>query len=469
MQACGYFRDSSGAGPLAEQNRAFLDYCEAQGFDVSATFFDRPGARAGFLRLIEYLRPASAKDAGSEPPGSRAFVVVVVPSSAALGDSVEAAAASYFALRDSGAQVVVLDRDEGEDGWAPRGGAEKQVGLKVRAAMRKRALKGEVLGRPPYGYSAGRSRRLEVVENEAAVVRYMFKLYLRENLGVRLIARRLNEEDFRTRSGKLWSMVSVRDILRNRAYLGNYQRLGVRVPGSHQKLVAEDDFKRVQERMTQRRSSPSTRQAGEFLLAGLVICGHCGNHMIGVSRRQKWTRKSDDSTQEVTYRYYQCQSRTNQGICAYHTRRADDLEALVRGALAGEAVAEVFMRECRTGDPAAVGRTADAEIAGIDRRLRNVDTRMGRLLAPPGRKGPDPALTSEVAAQRLRLEFERAEAVRRQDQQMSEEDRRKGRRRALEGLAGAWERTPRREAEETLREGIAQIRVFDDNVEILLR
>ena len=44
--------------------------------------------------------------------------------------------------------------------------------------MRRKAVKGEVLGRPPYGYKVGNRRRLELIPEEAVVVRYIFRLYL---------------------------------------------------------------------------------------------------------------------------------------------------------------------------------------------------------------------------------------------------------------------------------------------------
>ena len=53
--------------------------------------------------------------------------------------------------------------------------------------MRRKAVKGEVLGRPPYGYRVGARRRLELVPEEAIVVRYMFRLYLQEGMGIRKI------------------------------------------------------------------------------------------------------------------------------------------------------------------------------------------------------------------------------------------------------------------------------------------
>ena len=40
-----------------------------------------------------------------------------------------------------------------------------------------------------------------------SVVRYIYRLYLKDGLGIRRIARRLNEEDFHTRRGGLWGMI----------------------------------------------------------------------------------------------------------------------------------------------------------------------------------------------------------------------------------------------------------------------
>jgi len=115
------------------------------------------------------------------------------------------------------------------------------LGERVRAAMRRKAVRGEVLGRPPYGYKVGIRRRLELVAEEAVVVRYIFRLYLQDGLGIRRIAGQLNDEAIPTRRGGRWSMVTVRDLLRNRVYLGTYTRFGVKVPQSHPPLVSAEE------------------------------------------------------------------------------------------------------------------------------------------------------------------------------------------------------------------------------------
>ena len=284
MRAIGFFREPghpAKGDSLAAQNKAFLEFCEQHGYDVAVTFVetaDTNGNRTGYRQLIDYLRRPE-----------HGFIVVVARSLDTMGVDRQESVRRYFQLQSLGAQVafVMGPADpiaELVRSWSDESGRER-LGDRVRAAMRRKAVRGEVLGRPPYGYRVGMRRRLELVQDEAVLVRYIFRLYLQESLGIRLIARRLNEEGFRTRRGGNWSMVSIRDILRNRVYLGTYSRFGVRVPGSHPALITPDDFRAVQDRLSARRNNYSKRQPSPFLLAGLVRCGHCGNKMIGVSRR----------------------------------------------------------------------------------------------------------------------------------------------------------------------------------------
>jgi hypothetical protein len=127
-------------------------------------------------------------------------------------------------------------------------------------------------------------------------------------------------------------MVSLRDILRNSAYLGTYRRFGMRVPMAHAALVEPEAFRAVQELMRSR--SVRRRGAGRqlFPLSALAYCAECGNRMIGVSRKRSWKQK-DGRRMQAVYRYYQCQSRTNRGLCRYHTWPATRLEAAVENEL----------------------------------------------------------------------------------------------------------------------------------------
>jgi site-specific DNA recombinase len=467
MRAIGYFRESTAREEtLAQQNKAFLEFCEREGYEVAGTFVDSPssnGHAPGFRQLLSYLRE---RDKG--------FVVVVVPRIESLGNDLRDAARRYFQLEGLGAQVAAMHGAADATAELMTAWNSKETGSnlsdRVRAAMRRKAVKGEVLGRPPYGYKVGSRRRLELIPEEAVVVRYIVRLYLNENMGIRLIARRLNEEGLKTRRGGNWSMVSIRDILRNRVYLGTYSRFGVRVPGSHTPLVSSEDFRLVQDRLSARRTSQSPRVSSQFLLSGLAHCGQCGNKLIGVSRKQAWKRRSGEQVSN-SYRYYQCESRTNQSVCSYHTRRADDLESQVRAVLSETfAAGNTFPQ---AGDQAAVLAEQEQERERLRSRLRSIDRRLegyvdsaarGRLSTEKMRK-----LSVAAAGDRLAVEDTLEAVDRRISEHVDATERKRVRERDVARLLDQWEELPFGERHSGLRDAISRITVADDTIKISLR
>jgi DNA invertase Pin-like site-specific DNA recombinase len=451
---------------LAEQNKAFLDFCDREGFEVAGTFADAVssnGHAPGFRQLVAFLRERE-----------RGFVVVVIPSIQTLGHDLRDAAVRIFQLEGLGAQVTPMAGGKDAESalmaaWT-NDGANGRLSDRVRAAMRRKAVKGEVLGRPPYGYKVGARRRLELVPEEAVVVRYIYRLYLRENMGIRLIARRLNEEGLRTRRGGNWSMVSIRDILRNRAYLGTYARFNVHVSGSHPSLVSPEDFHLVQDRLNARRTSYAPRQTSQFLLSGIAHCGYCGNKLIGVTRKQSWKRQSGETISN-NYRYYQCESRTNQSVCGYHTRRAEALEEQIRDRLT-----ELFADGGgfpQAGDVTAVLAEQRAEAERIRARLKSIDRRLEGYIdsASRGRitKERMHKLSVQAAAERLVMEDSLEAAERRLEEHINAADRKRTREGAIRRVLDGWEGTPFDELQAVLRDAVACITVSDDAVTVELR
>ncbi|MEX0785030.1 MAG: recombinase family protein [Dehalococcoidia bacterium] len=468
MKAIGYFREppsGSKGETLAAQNKAFLKFCDEHGYDVAVTFVetaDGNGNRNGFRQLVDYLRR----------PG-QGFVLVVARSLDGFGADQPEALRRYFQLEGLGARVAFMSGppdplDEVVRTWTDESDKAK-LGERVRAAMRRKAVRGEVLGRPPYGYKVGSRRRLELVPDEAVVVRYIYRLYLQEGMGIRLIARRLNEESFRTRRGGNWSMVSIRDILRNRVYLGTYSRFGVRVPGSHPALVSPDDFRAVQDRLSARRNNYAPRNPTPFLLASLVQCGHCGNKMIGVSRRQSWRRRSGSEGQ-ASYRYYQCESRTNQSMCDYHTQRADELEEQVRQKLSELDGTEL---EPRAGNGAAVLAEWQEKTDRLRGRLRQHDRRLEEQIssAAKGRISREQMhkLSVTTASNRLRLEDELETIERKVQDQADASEQTRRRQRALASLLDGWATLTFDEKQALLRDLVDRVVVRDDAMQVLLR
>jgi DNA invertase Pin-like site-specific DNA recombinase len=458
MRAIGYFRETKDHS-LADQSEAFIEFCKRNGFEAAATFLDNKdnGELSGFRQMMEFAKHQEGQG----------FLLLVVPDLLTLGSGPVEAARRYFQLASLNIPIIGID-DGNEisaallETWASVR-ANGGVGDRVKAAMRRKAVKGEALGRPPYGYKVGPKRRLVVVPEEGSIVRYIFRLYLKDGLGIRRIARRLNEEDLRTRRGGLWSMVTVRDILRNRAYVGTYSRFGVRVPASHAPLISQEDFQRVQERLDDRKPSGTARQISPFLLSGFTYCGYCGNKMIGVTRKQRWKR-GDGTERTAQYRYYQCESRTNRSLCDYHTKRAEDLEQQVYQALYATTVP--LNGNGHSHDPeAAINRLRD--------RVRRLDKRLEQYLdaAAGGTMNPEKLQTAAVAiaTEQMQLEDRLVEANRAAQAQAGEEARRREIEKTIRRLREEWDEMPFAEKQDLMRESIERITVSDDEIQLQLR
>ncbi|GAB4333048.1 MAG: hypothetical protein Kow0010_19260 [Dehalococcoidia bacterium] len=470
MRALGYFvegakRDGKPRS-VGEQHQAFLNFCQRHGYEVAATFLDildDESPESGFRQMLRYLQRAD-----------HGFVVVVVDGVGALGPDLGRAALRMLAIEATGTQVfeAASGREVAKEivgTWADRGEGTP-MSERVRSAMRRKAVRGEALGRPPYGYRVGPRRRLELVPEEAVVVRYIFRLYLQEGMGIRRIAGQLNEEGIHTRRGGRWSMVSVRDILRNRVYLGTYSRFGVRIPDSHPALIAADDFRRVQERMESRNRGGGRRTVQPFLLSGLVYCARCGNRMIGVSRRQSWTRASGEE-QTRSYRYYQCESRTNQSACGYNTQRAVELEARVRTMVTDDGPEVRRMR--RAGNVDSYVLDIMSQVDRIEGRMRRNRRQVEELVADAAHGHITiermKALGAELALEQQQLEDERREARERLQAQRTEEERAHHLEETRRRLVDEWDDLPFDQLQETLREVIDRIEVDGEDIRLSLR
>jgi site-specific DNA recombinase len=462
MRAIGYFRETKDRS-LGGQSEAFLAFCKKIGFEAAATFLDGKadgnGELSGFRQLMDFVRQQEGQG----------FLMVVVPDFTTLGSNAVEAARRYFQL--SSLRVPIISLEDGAEiasnfveTWAAAR-TNGTMGDRVKAAMRRKAVKGEALGRPPYGYRVGPKRRLVIIAEEGTVVRYIFRLYLKDGLGIRRIARRLNEENLHTRRGGLWSMVTVRDILRNRAYVGTYSRFGVRVPASHAPLISQDDFQRVQDRLDQRKPSGAERQVSPFLLSGISFCGYCGNKMIGVTRKQKWQR-GDGSEKTAQYRYYQCESRTNRSLCDYHTRRAEDLEKAVHQALIAAAASA-------NGHGNGSARDPEVQLTRLRDRVRRLDKRLEQYLdaATAGNLNAEKlqAAAVAIATEQMHLEDRLLDASRQAQQQASEEERRRAIDKTLRRLREEWDDLEFGDKQELLREGVERIVVTDEDVQLVLR
>ncbi|AFM40366.1 site-specific recombinase, DNA invertase Pin [Desulfosporosinus acidiphilus SJ4] len=151
------------------------------------------------------------------------------------------------------------------------------------------------------GYDKNHDGNLVINDEQAAIVRRIFKDYL-SGLGVSRIAKGLEADRVKNISGKIkWAESSIRDILKNEKYCGdahlqktittglyNRKRNSGEAPmyyvkDSHPVIISREDFEKVQELMTERAKSKGNIQGNRekytnrYTLTGTIVCGHCGN------------------------------------------------------------------------------------------------------------------------------------------------------------------------------------------------
>ncbi len=373
MRAIGFFYLGARNGDsLPDLRKQFEEFCELELHQPVTTFAAAeeaaPRETAEYRRMLEYMR-----DSGSE-------FLVGVPDATHLGSDLESVARTFVELEQAGAVVRCFDEefpDPLQNAFQTLGvkGVSRTRSRRIRESMRQRALQGQALGKPPYGYRIGPEGRFEIVPEEARVVELIFRLYTSDEMGFRLIVQHLNERGIMTRRGSNWNVIGVRDVLRNPVYTGTYTRLGMRRPRTHEAIIPHETFRAAREVTESRRPLGRVSKSEPFLLSGLIECGYCGGKMMGVTRRQSWRRK-DGHRQRGVYRYYQCQARNSQSVCGYHTWRAPLLEGTVFGQL-GPAL-RARNAGATAADPERIQALRDERVQHAERRLIDAIRRTAR-------------------------------------------------------------------------------------------
>jgi site-specific DNA recombinase len=208
-----------------------------------------------------------------------------------------------------------------------------------------------------YGYKrikTGQEVTVEVSEEEAKVVKYIFRLYVYEKRTLAEIARILTQEGVKTVQNKpAWTLTTIRHMLKNTAYIGTayfgktevydgtsnrirHYKSGKALQPKHARrilaeekwlpiampiIISENDFEQAQKQLKINKefASRNTREPG--LLQGLIFCGVCGNPFYKRSRKYNGHVKG----------YYYCKSHGDRALkkCSNGWAYQQELDNLV--------------------------------------------------------------------------------------------------------------------------------------------
>lgn len=237
-------------------------------------------------------------------------------------------------------------------------GESKKTGDRVRDAQIELVKQGRFVGgRAPFGYELVPSgeiskngrlvKKLQIVEEQAAIVRKIYSLAIHQGYGYEKIAKTLNEEGIPGVTKPTWRNCTVCSILKNPIYMG-YTSYNRRVShGASRKMdrrtwvyseeqipeyviVSQSDWERAQKIRESRRDRINASKAksakqyeevykvpfsvrGKLSLTGLVYCGYCGKGLKNGSYCNHWTTKAGEEKVAFSGRYScpeKCRERT---------------------------------------------------------------------------------------------------------------------------------------------------------------
>jgi site-specific DNA recombinase len=265
------------------------------------------------------------------------------------------------------------------------------IGERVRDKIAASKTKGLWVGGPiPLGYRSEK-KQLVVVEQDAALVRRIFQLYL--DLGsVGAVAETLDREGIRTRLGCSFRVGMLAHLLKNRFYLGEIVWRGLSYRALHVSIVALDIFEAVQRTLATAAIDRKGRSANTaFSLAGLLH-DDAGNRMSPSHARKSGAR----------YRYYVSQAliqhrKAQAGSIARIS--APEIEAAVKAAAVPQPqIARVTLHR----DHLLIALMAEAEDSQTSEPIRVPFARQ-----PQGRRKG----VAHESTQQPRLDHDSAEAI----------------------------------------------------------
>lgn len=251
-----------------------------------------------------------------------------------------------------------------------------------------------VSGSKPYGYnrvkiSGDKGWTLEINEDEADVVRMIFRLYNTgeegedgsiHSVGTGEIARRLDALGIPSPSGSsAWPASTIRSILLNPVYIGKIRwnqkksrrvvengvvtvnrysapaEEWVLVDGLHPAIISDDVFQRAGEIMKQRTPALGGDKALTNPLAGILVCGRCGRTL--------------SLTPHPTWPMVRCINR----YCSCPGSRFDLVEARLLEALSGWL--EDYRISWEDGEPSEAG----SRVSEIEKKMKVAEAQLTRL------------------------------------------------------------------------------------------
>lgn len=318
-----YSSDNQREESIAGQLRECQAYAEKYGITILTTYIDR-ALSAKTDNRPEFQRMVKDSEKGL-------FDMVLVWKLDRFARNRFDSAHYKAILRKNGVKVVSATEAIAEDstgilleslleGYAEYYSAE--LSEKVIRGLTENALQCKYNGGAlPLGYTIDQEQHFQLDTLTAPFVIKAFELYA-QGATIMQVVHFLNAHHVKSARGKPMGIDSVKRLLKNRRYLGEYRYRDVVTIGGIPQIVSQELFERVQEQLKKNKKAPARAKAKEerYLLTTKLFCGYCGAFMCG---------ESGTSQNKVVHHYYKCVTAKNKKACHKKTVKKDWIESLV--------------------------------------------------------------------------------------------------------------------------------------------
>ncbi|KGA95807.1 recombinase [Alkalihalobacillus alcalophilus ATCC 27647 = CGMCC 1.3604] len=277
------------------------------GFTIVGHYIDNGISGTGFKNRLEINR---LLDDAKE----KKFDVVIAKSVSRLGRNLSKSLSLADDLEQEGIRLILPEDDYDTETSKSRfmfnlkailaEEESNKMSERIKLSLREKANKGEYKApQAPYGYFINPlTKKLEVNEDKAAIVKEIFRLYLFEGWGMFKISNYLMRIGTPSpKNGKKWHQNTIKGMLNNQVYVGKlvhckeetlntlakselYKKRKLVEPekqviieNAHPALIAEEDFQAVQELM--RKKGKHKSNGKESLFAHIAQCADCKSGM----------------------------------------------------------------------------------------------------------------------------------------------------------------------------------------------
>ena len=227
--------------------------------------------------------------------------------------------------------------------WQADGESEK-TSIRTKAGLGLLVEEGHYKGgNAPYGYELIKSGRLDkkgnekknlsVLEEEAAIVRKIFDLYVLHGFGTRKITTELMREGIKTRTGNHFANSTINNIIHNMTYMGVLRSGESRSQVIEAlQIIPQEVFRKAQDIMDKRNSDAADARTypmnteSRSLLNGKVYCMDCGSRLI-ITTADRFVIEKGEKLRRLRYTCYGKYAKLTDchGQTGYSATRLDNL------------------------------------------------------------------------------------------------------------------------------------------------